>query len=130
MNDHVVDFVIRLKNAALARRREVVMPYSKLIESIANVLLSEKYLSDVKRETLEGKHVLRVKLGYTRRTPALTDVLILSKPSVRVYASADEIAQQRGKGIGTVVISTSAGILTGKESQKRKVGGELLFRIW
>ncbi|MBU3978330.1 30S ribosomal protein S8 [Patescibacteria group bacterium] len=129
MNYTIGDFVIRLKNAALARKKELYVPFSKIQKEIGKVLVKEGFLEDIKEDEIEGKKTLYVKLRYQRRRPAVTDIAIISKPSLRVYVGSDEIARKQGKA-KTVILSTNSGIITGKEAIKKKVGGELLFKIW
>lgn len=129
MNYTIGDFVIQLKNAALARKKELYMPFSNIQKEIGKVLIKEGFLEEVKKEEIEGKKILYVKLRYQRRRPTITDVALISKPSLRVYVGADEIGKKQGKA-KTVVLSTNNGIITGREAMKKKVGGELLFKIW
>jgi small subunit ribosomal protein S8 len=130
MHHSVSDMIIRIKNAAMARRRSVVLPYSKLCLAIAKTLVKEKYLEDVKEHTDEGKKSLVATIAYEKRVPLFTNVIIMSKPSLRVYGRATHKQELQGKGLGTTVVSTSQGVMTGREALKKGVGGELLFRIW
>ncbi len=123
------DFVIQLKNAAMARKKDITTPYSNMSRAIAKVLVKEGFLESAKEETIEGKKRFSVKLRYQSRKPAITDVLLLSKPSLRKYVTAGEIGKIQGKA-AVAVISTSAGVLSGKEAVRKGVGGELLFKIW
>ncbi len=126
----VADFVIRLKNAALARRRQVTLPYSKLNKAIGQVLVKQGILSSFKEETVEGKKVLVATIHFDKRTAVFTDVAVISKPSLRVYAGATDKVELVGRGLGTTVVSTNQGVMTGKEAVKKGVGGEVLFKIW
>lgn len=129
MNYRVGDSVIRLKNAALARKKEVTLPYSNITKGIAQVLTKEGFLDNVKEETVEGKRSLVVNLRYQNRKPVISNVNIVSKPSLRVYISLDEIQKNQGKAM-TAVLSTNGGVMTGRQAQKKGIGGELLFKIW
>lgn len=129
MNYTIGDFVIQLKNAALARKKELYIPFSKMKKAMGKVLIKEGFLEEAKEETIEGRKILYVKLRYQRRKPALTNVKIVSKPSLRVYIGSGEINKHQGRSM-VAVLSTNNGILTGKEAIKKKVGGELLFKIW
>ncbi len=129
MNYTVGDFVIQLKNAAKANIRELYVPFSNTSKAVGRVLIKTGFLEDIKEENVEGKKVLYVKLRFQSRRPTLTDVAIVSKPSLRVYIGVDEIAKEEGR-IMTAIISTNKGIMAGKEAIKKKVGGELLFKIW
>jgi small subunit ribosomal protein S8 len=129
MNYTIGDFIIQLKNAALARKKELYMPFSKLKKAVGKVLIKEGFLEEIKEETIEGKKILYVKLRYQSRRPALTDVKIISKPSLRIYIGSDEIYKHQGRAT-TAILSTNSGILSGKEAIKKKTGGELLFKVW
>lgn len=130
MNHIVSDFVIRIKNAALARRKTVVLPYSKLTKNVGSVLVKEGFLDDIKEESQENKKSLVATITYEKLMPRFTDVIILSKPSLRKYARRNDAMNLRGRGLGTIIVSTSLGVMTGKEACQKGVGGELLFKIW
>lgn len=130
MNYQVADFIIRIKNASLARRRETVLPYSNINRGIGEVLLKEKLLESFKEDTVDGKKVFIAVLKYQRRQPVLTNVTIVSKPSLRVYSKKTEVRPLERKRQGIIILSTSKGIMTGKEAEQKGVGGELLFEIW
>ena len=129
MNYSIGDFIIRLKNAALARRQEVVMPYTRVNLAIGKVLVKEGFLTSIKTETRDGHKMLATSLRYERRRPVLSDVAVVSKPSLRKYVESKEILAHQGRSI-TAVLSTNQGIMTGREAHKKGVGGELLFKIW
>ncbi len=130
MNYLVADIITRMKNAARARRREVSLPYSKLGKEILKVLSHEGFVELLKEEEIDGKKLLKINLAYEKRTPVLTDVLVLSKPSLRKYAKAGNRQILAGIGLETIIVSTSKGVMTGKEAFKKGIGGELLFKIW
>lgn len=130
MNYPVSDFIIRLKNAALAKRRRVSVPYFKVVAAIAAVLRKEGFLEEAKDKTNAGKKTLEIILKYEKRVPVLTDVALVSKPSLRRYAEAKDIPEIQKRGRHTIIISTNKGIMTGKDALKKNIGGEVLFRIW
>lgn len=127
---NVNDFVIRIKNATLAKRNEVEAPYSKNIYEVSMVLFREGYLEQVKKETLGKRKIIVAKIRYENRRPIFTDVELVSKPSLRVYIGTDEIKKYETRGKTLTILSTNKGILTGRQAQKERVGGELLFKIW
>jgi len=129
MNYVIGDFVIQLKNAALAHRKAVVAPYANMSKAVAQVLKKEGFVDAIAEETIEGKRMLNVSLRYQRRKPAITGIDLISKPSLRTYVAAHEIGSKQGRS-STAVLSTNVGILTGKDAIKKGVGGELLFKIW
>ena len=129
MNYTIGDFVIQLKNAALSRKKELITPYANIKNAIAKVLIKSGFLDSVKQETVDGRKMLIVSLRYSRRKPALTDVILISKPSLRIYIESKDISKKQGRN-AVAILSTNQGILTGKEAVKKQVGGELLFKIW
>lgn len=130
MNYLVADFMLRIKNAYLARRKEVVMPYSNINKEIGKVLVKLGFISSIK-ETADGKkRSLAVELRYVRRKPVVTDVKIVSKPSLRIYVDKLRLAREMRRDAMTTIVSTSAGVMTGEDAKKKGVGGELLFKIW
>lgn len=130
MNYTVGDFAIRIKNSVLARRRKVKFPYTKLTKNLAKLLSKERYLTNVKEEESDGKRILTAEITFQKRSAVFTDITIISKPSLRVYASKEELAKKLQKGIGIMVVSTNSGLMTGKEAIKKGLGGEILFAIW
>lgn len=127
---HVSDFVIRLKNASLANRRTAIFPYTKMSKEIGNILVKHKFLESIKEEEKEGKKVLVAKIAYDQRKPVFTDVLVISKPSLRVYVKTSMLPKSEKIGMGFSILSTNKGILTADQAKKQGVGGEVLFRIW
>lgn len=134
MNYPVADFIIRLKNSCLSRRKEVTLPYSKLNLAIGKLLVKSGYLEGIKEDLFEGKKNLIAKVKYEKRNPVIQDVALISKPSLRVYTKAASNAPaangRRRKGIGIAVVSTSSGVMSEKEAGRKGIGGELLFEIW
>ena len=128
MSDPISDLLTRLRNAGRAFLPEIELPHSKLKESIAHVLKREGYVSDV---AVEGKPFkkIKIKLKYTGRKPVIEGVRRVSSPGLRRYTGADEVPRSRG-GLGTMILSTSEGIMTGTQARKKNVGGELLCEIW
>ena len=130
MNHSVSDFLIRIKNASLARRREVLLPYSNINKEIGKVLQKEGFLEEVKEIKDGSSRSLRVVIAYEKRIPVFSDVIIVSKPSLRVYKPSKAINKIERRGRHKVVLSTSQGIMSGYDAKKKGVGGEILFEIW
>lgn len=130
MNNNFIDFVIRIKNASKARRREVVLPYSKLNREIGKVLVKQGFLEDIKEEESQGKKFLKATLKFEKRTPVLVGTMIISKPSLRIYEASKKLHDLEKKGNKIIIISTNQGIMTGKEARKKGLGGEVLFALW
>jgi small subunit ribosomal protein S8 len=129
MNYQVGDFVIRIKNAYLAHRYEVTMPYSNINKEVGKVLAKSGFLTDIKEVKDGNKKNLVVTLRYVRRKPVVSDVKIISKPSLRVYVDIKHLTKENRHDAMTAIVSTSNGIMTGKDAQTKGVGGELLFKI-
>lgn len=127
-SDPISDLLCRLRNAARAQHADVLVPHSRLKQSLAEVLKREGYLSDVSVEGTSKKQI-RMKLRYAGRKSVLEGLRRLSTPGRRVYARCTEIPKVRG-GLGVVVLSTSSGIVTDREARKRNLGGELLCSVW
>lgn len=129
LSDPISDFLCRIRNASQALHPEVLVPHSRLKESIAQVFKREGYVSEVAVEGGPAKKNLRLKLKYTGRKGVIEGLRRLSSPGRRVYSASTEIPKVRG-GLGVVVLSTSAGVVTDREARKRNLGGELICSIW
>jgi small subunit ribosomal protein S8 len=130
MTDPVADMLTRLRNAAKAKHTTTEMPVSKLKRQIAQLLKEEGYIQDfeVLTETPHGS--LRVHLKYAEdRTPAFAGLRRVSKPGLRVYRGRQEIPRVLG-GLGTVILSTPKGLMTGREAWRQNVGGEVVAYVW
>jgi small subunit ribosomal protein S8 len=118
-----------LKNASLAGKGSVVVPFSKMKNSIAECLKREGYILDFSKKIKKGIPFLEMSLLYTDKKPKITEVERISKQSRRVYFGVKEIHSVRS-GTGLLVMSTPKGILSGKQARKEQVGGEALFKLW
>ncbi|MFA6273863.1 MAG: 30S ribosomal protein S8 [Candidatus Paceibacterota bacterium] len=127
--DSISNMIIMMKNASLADKESVALPYSKIKNAIAECLKKEGYISEVSKKVKKGQPVLEIKLIYTEKKPRITEVERISKQSRRVYFGMKDIHTVRN-GSGLLVLSTPKGILSGKEARKEQVGGEALFKIW
>lgn len=125
VNDPLSDLLTRIKNGYMAGKADVIVPWSKLKQTVADVLVREGYLGQAKVEN----GILNLKLKYDQKTPALTEVKRVSRPSLRVYVRKSELPRVLG-GLGTAVVSTPAGIMTAKEARKKGLGGEVICEIW
>ena len=129
MTDPIADMLIRIKNALLARKAKVEVPYSRVKMAIAKVLLEAGYIKDVKVEKGKPFDKIMIDLKYVKDEPAITDVRRESKPGRRTYVSAKEIPQILN-GFGMCVISTSSGVMSGKDARAKNLGGELICSLW
>jgi small subunit ribosomal protein S8 len=120
----------RVRNGAKAGHTTVDVPFSKMKLAIAKIMEQEGYVSGLDVREDGNRKFLRVQLKYdAQRRPVVNGLRRLSKPGLRVYAGMDDIPRVRG-GMGTVVISTNRGIMTGREARRRHLGGELIAEIW
>ena len=128
VTDPISDFIIRLQNASRTNKESVSLPFSKMKLAIAEVLAKEGYLSGVEGKSKTG-NTLSVDLKYKNGKPVISGVKRISKPSRRMYMSVKELRPVK-RGFGLLVLSTPAGVITGKQAREQKVGGEALFEIW
>jgi small subunit ribosomal protein S8 len=130
MTDPIADMLTRLRNGNHAYHDTVSMPYSKIKSHIAEILQQEGYVSGwTVEETDKGRNlVVTLKYGPNRER-TIAGVRRISKPGLRVYAKATNLPRVLG-GLGVAIISTSSGLLTDKQAQKRGVGGEVLAYVW
>ena len=129
VSDPIGDMLAQIKNAYMAGKSVVVLPYSKMKEAVAGILVEEGYLALV---TVKGEHVgqtLELTLRYEGSAPTLTDLKRKSKPGLRVYVGSHAIPTVVG-GMGIAILSTPQGIMTGKQAKKKHIGGELLCEVW
>ncbi|KKS81021.1 MAG: 30S ribosomal protein S8 [Candidatus Woesebacteria bacterium GW2011_GWC1_43_10b] len=123
VNYPVGDFFIRIKNAARAGHKEVVLPSTKFIKEIAKTLKKEGFLDSVSQD----KGNLKISLAYRKKEPIIMDIKLISKPGLRRYVSADEISKRRGASI--LILSTSKGVLSSQDALKARVGGEVIAEV-
>lgn len=129
--DQIADMLTRIRNAQLSKHPAVNIPASGTKEAILEVLVEEGFVARVERvKDAEDKDSLKVYLKYgSDNRPAITEVKRLSKPGKRVYVGSGEIPSVRG-GLGSIVVSTSQGMMSGRQAKKAGVGGELICSIF
>jgi small subunit ribosomal protein S8 len=130
MTDPVADMLTRLRNANSAYHDSVSMPHSKLKGHIADILKSEGYISEwtVADATVGQTLTLSLKFGPNRER-SIAGIKRVSKPGLRVYAKSTELPTVLG-GLGVAILSTSSGLLTDRQAEKKGVGGEVLAYVW
>ena len=130
MTDPIADLLTRIRNANRARKDAADVPWSKLKEAIARVLVDEGFLREVAVAEENGRKVLRITLKYDEfRRPVVTGIRRVSRPSLRVYVGGREIPVIR-KGLGISVLSTPKGVVADRVARKENVGGELICSVW
>lgn len=129
-SDPVADMLTRIRNAIQARHDFVEIPASKLKEEIARILHEEGYVDGWERRSAPPQDAIRIKL---RRLPGNRDALSglkrVSKPGTRVYVSHQKIPKAQG-GLGVTLLSTSRGVMTGRQARHLGLGGEVLCQVW
>jgi small subunit ribosomal protein S8 len=130
MTDPIADMLTRLRNANSAYHDTVTMPFSKLKSHVAEILQAEGYISGWRVEDAEvGKSlVLDLKYGPNRER-SIAGIRRVSKPGLRVYAKSTNLPRVLG-GLGVAILSTSSGLLTDRQANKKGVGGEVLAYVW
>jgi small subunit ribosomal protein S8 len=129
VTDPIADFLARVRNGARAQQPEVLIPYSKIKADIARILKEEGYISDYSVDTSAAHPRIKVINKLVDRSSAIAGLRRVSRPGLRRYVGADEIPRVLG-GMGLAILSTSRGILSGREARKQKIGGELLAYVW
>jgi small subunit ribosomal protein S8 len=129
VTDPISDLIIRIKNAGPVRKESISLPYSKLKHAIAEVLKNHKFVTSVEAKGKGVEATLEIGIAYDGIKPRVNDVERISKSSRRIYKGSTEMHAVRN-GFGSLILSTSKGIMTDKEARKAKVGGEALFKIW
>ena len=129
ITDPIADMLVRIKNANQRKHKIVAIPHSKIKETISNIFVDEGYIS---RYEIKGKGIdknILVTLKYKGKQRVIMGVKRISKPGLRVYASAKDVPTVLS-GFGTAIISTSQGMITDKKAREAKVGGEVIAYIW
>jgi small subunit ribosomal protein S8 len=128
--DSIADMLTRIRNASKARHKKVDIPSSRMKRDVARVLLSHRFIRRAVEVPDNKQNILRVFLRYDKNDqPVLNGLVRISTPSLRHYASVREL-KEVNRRLGITVLSTSKGILTGKQAERLSTGGELLFRVW
>jgi small subunit ribosomal protein S8 len=130
MIDPIADMLTRIRNANRALLPDVEIPYSKIKESIANILKREGYIQDF---AVEGKSKviknIKMRLKYQGKKSVIEGLRRISSPGLRRYVGSTDIPRVRA-GMGVAVVSTSEGVMTGNQARKKNIGGEVLCYVW
>jgi small subunit ribosomal protein S8 len=131
VSDPIADMLTRIRNAAKARLDNVAMPTSVVKSEIAKIMLQEGYISSY--EVIDGENaggILKIYLRYSKdKTGVIEGLKRISKPGLRVYTEKTKIPRILG-GMGTIIITTSKGVMTGKRAKELGIGGEVICYIW
>lgn len=134
MLDPIADMLTRIRNAQAAGHASVSFRYSSVKETIARILEREGYVGRVEQIDTDGKITLSIGLRYsqvslTKKKPAITEIDRVSKQGCRIYVKRHDIEKVKN-GYGIAIVSTSQGIMTGKEAYRKGLGGEYICKVW
>jgi len=130
VTDPISDYLTRVRNAIAAQHAEVEVPASRLKKEMSRILAEQGYINDYVVEPTRVGEAIRIKLKYTDgRASVITGLKRVSRPGRRRYVSHEEIPRVLG-GMGTAILSTSVGVMTGHEARQRGVGGEVVAYVW
>jgi small subunit ribosomal protein S8 len=127
--DPIADMLTRIRNALAVRKEEVRIPHSKIKQSVAEILVANKYIAGtvVEGEGIEKSLVIQI-VGAQNQSP-ITEIKRVSKPGRRVYTKVKDIPVVK-QGRGLVIVSTSKGMMTGNEAREQKLGGEVICQVY
>jgi small subunit ribosomal protein S8 len=130
LTDPISDYLTRIRNALQSEHEEVEIPSSRLKREMSRILKEQGYITDFSVDQGDVGEVLRLKLRYTEeRSPVITGMERVSRPGRRRYVANADVPRVFG-GMGTTIVSTSSGVMTGHEAKQRGVGGEVVAYVW
>lgn len=134
MLDPIADMLTRIRNAQMAKHKEVLVPFSKLKMSIAQILQQRNFIDSVKKDDSGSFPVLKIALKYdvvsnTEKNPAIREIRRVSRQGQRIYVKKDGIKRVKN-GYGISILSTSKGVMTGEKAKGLGLGGELICEVW
>jgi len=129
--DPIADYLTRIRNAVRANHRVVEIPASNLKKEITKILFEQGYILSYKFDDSSVQGTIKIALKYTKETkePVIKKIQRISKPGLRKYAGSDELPRILN-GLGIAIVSTSHGVMTGKQAQRENVGGEVLCYVY
>ncbi len=127
--DQIADLITRIRNAIKVRKNEIFVPTSKLKVGVVEVLKKNGYVAEY--EVVDGKPrgTLKVTINEVGTNAKINEISKVSKPGRRVYSAADDLPTVKS-GRGMIIVSTSKGLMTGREAKKNRLGGEILVKVW
>jgi small subunit ribosomal protein S8 len=128
MSDPIADMLTRIRNGQSATKKSIKLPSSKVKVSIAKVLKEEGYITDFSVETIGSHSEMTIELKYYKGVPVIENIDRVSKPSLRIYKSKDELPKVLG-GLGIAIVSTSNGVMTDKAARAIGHGGEVICTV-
>ncbi len=127
--DQIADLITRIRNAVSVGKNEILVPTSKLKAGIVEVLVKNDYLAGFEISDDKPRGMLKVVINEAGTNAKINEISKVSKPGRRVYSSAEDLPTIKS-GRGMVIVSTSKGLMTGREAKKNRLGGEILVKVW
>ena len=127
--DPIADMLSRIRNAIAVRKHEIVLPHSKVKESVAELLKANRFISEVKVTDAEVGKTLHIIINRDDENARITEIARMSTPGRRMYIGSDKIPTVK-RGRGLVIVSTSKGMMTGVDAKKQGIGGELICKVY
>ena len=129
LNDPIGDMIARIKNSQLRNHKKVELPSSKFKVKIADVLKNEGYIIDYKTSNDEKKPTLEIILKYSYGSPVISSIQRVSKPGRRIFSSAESLPKINN-GLGIAIVSTPKGVMSDIDARKKKIGGEIICKVF
>jgi small subunit ribosomal protein S8 len=130
LTDPISDYLTRIRNGLAADHTDVEIPASRLKKELSRILREQGYITDFEVQPTAVGEVIKIELKYTEdRRPVISGLRRVSRPGRRHYVTHDDVPRVLG-GMGTSIISTSSGVMTGHEAKAKGVGGEVVAHIW
>ena len=129
LSDPIGDMIARVKNAQARFHKKVDLPSSNFKSKIADILKNEGFIKDFKVSTNEKKNILSLELKYHSGSPVINNFERVSKPGRRIFSSADSLPKINN-GLGIAILSTPKGVMTDIDARKKKVGGEIICKVF
>ena len=127
--DQIADLITRIRNAVKVAKNEILVPTSKLKVQVVDVLAKNGYIAGYEVEEGKPRGILKVKINEDGQNAKINEITKVSKPGQRVYSAADDLPTVKS-GRGMIIVSTSKGLMTGREAKKNRLGGEILVKVW
>ena len=129
LSDPIGDMIARVKNAQARKHKKVELPSSKFKSKIADILKNEGFIKDFKVSTEEKKNILSLELKYHSGNPVISNFERVSKPGRRIFSSASSLPKINN-GLGIAIVSTPLGVMTDVDARKKKLGGEIICKVF
>ncbi len=127
--DQVADLITRIRNAIMVGKHEILVPTSKLKAGLVEVLVKNGYLIGYEVVEESPRGMLKITISEPNTNAKINEIAKVSRPGRRVYSAVDDLPTIKS-GRGMIIVSTSKGLMTGREAKKNRLGGEILVRVW